>query len=84
MNVVSDDSPLIVLAKAEWLDLVPFIHPHVFISAEAYSEVVMLGSGLPGSSEVEAAEWIEVEPWQTEVSSWMRMAAGNSHGSEGY
>jgi predicted nucleic acid-binding protein len=64
VNVVSDASPLIILAKIGWLDLLSKIYSHLYISAEVYAEVVVAGTGLPGAVEVAKAEWIEVKPLQ--------------------
>ena len=60
MNVVSDASPLIILAKIGWFDLLPRLHSNVYISEEVYDEVVVAGVGLPGASEVANAAWIKV------------------------
>jgi len=35
--VVADASPLIILAKIGVLDLLPKLHPRIYISAEVYS-----------------------------------------------
>ena len=61
MIVVADASPLIILAKIGVLDLLPKLHPRIYISAEVYSEVVVAGAGLPGASQVAEAEWIDVK-----------------------
>ncbi len=61
MNVVSDASPLIILAKIGAFDLLPRLHERIYISAEVYSEVVVAGAGLAGASQVAKAEWIEVK-----------------------
>ena len=60
MSTVANSSPLIVLAKLGYFDLLRALHQHVYISAEVYREVVISGAGLPGSVEVEKAEWVEV------------------------
>jgi hypothetical protein len=44
------------------------IHPHLYVSAEVYGEVVITGAGLPGAMEVAKAEWIEVKPLQQSAS----------------
>ena len=61
MSVVADSSPLVVLAKLNCFDLLKRLFPRVYISAEVHNEVVIAGAGLPGSSEVSKAEWIEVK-----------------------
>lgn len=61
MSVLADSSPLVVLAKLDCFDLLNRLFPRVYISAEVHHEVVIAGAGLPGSSEVSKAEWIEVK-----------------------
>lgn len=61
MRVVADSSPLVVLAKLGCFDLLKQLFPRVYISAEVRHEVVIAGAGLPGSSEVSKAEWIEMK-----------------------
>ena len=48
MKVVADATPLIVLAKIGYLDLLPKLHPRVHISAEVYTEVVVAGAQVGG------------------------------------
>jgi uncharacterized protein len=59
---VSDSSPLVVLSKLGFLDLLNRVFPRVYISPEVHREVVVAGAGLPGASEVSKSEWIEVKP----------------------
>jgi uncharacterized protein len=61
VSVVADSSPLVVLAKLGCFDLLKRLFPRVYISSEVHHEVVIAGAGLPGSSEVSKAEWIEVK-----------------------
>lgn len=61
MIAVSDSSPLIILAKLGSLDLLPTLFSKVYISEQVRHEVVVSGVGLPGSSEVAQAEWIEAK-----------------------
>ena len=67
MIVVADSSPLIVLAKLRCFDFLNRLYSRLYISAEVHREVVVAGAGLPGSSEVEKAEWIEVKPLQNQA-----------------
>lgn len=60
MIVVSDSSPLIVLAKLGRLSLLSRLYPTVLISARVRDEVVTRGEGRAGSVEVAAASWIQV------------------------
>ena len=67
MTVVADSSPLVILAKIGSFDLLNRLFPRLYISAEVHNEVVVLGVGLPGSSEVTKAEWIEVKQLQNQA-----------------
>ncbi|MGA8035354.1 MAG: hypothetical protein WA823_17745 [Candidatus Acidiferrales bacterium] len=60
MIVVSDSSPLIVLAKLSRFSLLKLLFPTVFISAQVHSEVVTQGEGRAGATEVAGFPWIEV------------------------
>jgi predicted nucleic acid-binding protein len=64
VTVVSDSSPLIILAKLGCFDLLNRLFPRLYISPEVHHEVVIAGTGLPGASEVSRAEWIEVKAVQ--------------------
>jgi predicted nucleic acid-binding protein len=58
VNAVADASPLIVLAKIGYLDLVPTLYKT--ISLEVNAEVVVAGACLPGASQVAKSDSIEV------------------------
>ena len=64
MAVVADSSPLVVLTKLGCFDLLNRLFPRFYISTEVHYEVVIAGAGLPGSSEVSKAEWVEVKALQ--------------------
>jgi len=64
---VADSSPLIILARLDCLDLLSKLFPRLYISTEVHHEVVVSGAGLPGASEVEKAEWIEVKKLQAQA-----------------
>jgi len=64
VTAVADSSPLIILARLDCLDLLNKLFSRVYISTEVHHEVVVSGAGLPGASEVEKAEWIEVKKLQ--------------------
>jgi predicted nucleic acid-binding protein len=68
--VVSDSSPLVILAKLNHFDLLRTLFSQVYISAEVHHEVVVSGAGLPGASEADRATWIETKQVQnrTELS----------------
>jgi len=59
--VVADSSPLIILAKLGCFDLLKRLFSRIYISAEVSHEVVVAGAGLPGSSEVANAIWVETK-----------------------
>jgi predicted nucleic acid-binding protein len=61
VRVVSNSSPLIVLAKLECFDLLQRLYGTVAISQEVYAEVVIIGSKLPGASETANSPWIQVQ-----------------------
>ncbi len=67
MSVVSDSSPLVILARLGCLDLLNRLYPRLYISAEVHHEVVIAGAGLPGASEVAKAEWVEVKNLQNQT-----------------
>jgi predicted nucleic acid-binding protein len=68
VTVVADSSPLVILTKLGCLDLLNRLFPRLYISAEVHDEVVIVGAGLPGASEVSKAEWIEVKAVQNPIS----------------
>jgi uncharacterized protein len=59
--VVPDAGPLIYLAGAGQLELLPQLYQRVVVPLVVYQEIVVAGSGMMGSAEVSAAAWIEVE-----------------------
>ena len=61
MIVVPDAGPLIYLAGADRLDLLPRLFDRVVVPRVVYDEIVVAGAGLMGSAAVSAASWIEVE-----------------------
>ena len=64
MTAVADSSPLVILTKLGYLDLLSRVFPRVYIPSEVHHEVVVAGDGLPGASEVSAADWIQVKSVQ--------------------
>lgn len=62
MTVVSDSSPLITLAKIGRLELPHRLYQAFTITPQVYDEVVVLGAGLTGSTEVATCKWIELRP----------------------
>ena len=62
MTVVSDSSPLIILAKIGRLGLLYRLYQAVAITPQVYHEVVVAGAGLAGAVEVATSKWIQVKP----------------------
>jgi len=60
MVVVSDTSPIINLAIIGQLDLLPLLFQRVIIPTAVYKEIVQNGAGLPGSTEIQRAAWVEI------------------------
>lgn len=60
MIVVSNASPLIILAKIKRFELPKQLFGEISISHEVFTEVVSQGSGLSGSDETRQADWIHV------------------------
>jgi hypothetical protein len=58
--VVSNSSPLIILAKLDCFALLNRLFAVLYISSSVHHEVVVRGAGMPGAAEVAQAEWIEV------------------------
>jgi len=61
MIVVSDTSPIINLAAIGQLELIPALFHQVVIPPAVFHEIVVQGAGLPGSTEIQQASWIEVQ-----------------------
>ena len=63
MIVVSNASPLIILAKISHFYLLQRLFKEITISEEVWDEVVVNGAGLPGSAEAQQANhsgWIHI------------------------
>jgi predicted nucleic acid-binding protein len=63
---VSNASPLITLARIDYLDSLGFLYGSVPITPEVSREVVISGAGLPGATAVARAPWINVVPLNDE------------------
>jgi predicted nucleic acid-binding protein len=61
VNVVSDSSPLITLARIQCFHFLPKLYRKIYISTEVHREVVIDGAGMPGADQVARADWIEVK-----------------------
>lgn len=60
MIVVSDTSPIVNLAAVGLLDLLPALFGRILVPPSVYQEIVVQGAGLPGSHEIQHAQWVEV------------------------
>jgi uncharacterized protein len=67
VTVVADSSPLVILTKLGCFDLLHRLFPRLYISRQVHHEVVVAGAGLPGASEVETADWIEVRTLENQA-----------------
>ena len=60
MIVVSNASPLIILAKIGQLHLLKLLYDSVVVHAEVHAEAVVPGMQLPGSTQIAEATWLDV------------------------
>jgi predicted nucleic acid-binding protein len=67
VTVVADSSPLVILTKLGCFDLLNRLFRRIDISAEVHHEVVVVGAGLPGATEVANAKWVEVRNLQNQA-----------------
>jgi uncharacterized protein len=59
--VVPDAGPLIYLAGAGQLDVLPALYAEVVVPRVVFDEIVIAGAGLTGAREVGAATWLRIE-----------------------
>ena len=59
MNIVSNTSPLINLARINKLELLPALYRQVIVPEAVWNEVVIVGVGQPGAEEVKGSAWIK-------------------------
>ncbi len=60
MIVVADAGPLIHLGAIGQLELIRRLSAEVLVPRTVFDEVVVVGAGLPGAAELQAATWISV------------------------
>ncbi len=60
MIVISDTSVITNLAAIQQLDLLPQLYDRVLIPTAVYAELVNLDAAVPGTLEVQSAQWIEI------------------------
>jgi predicted nucleic acid-binding protein len=60
VTVVSNTSPLINLAAVGQLDLLRQLYGKIVIPQAVFREVVVVGAGQPGTTEVQTLSWIEM------------------------
>jgi uncharacterized protein len=58
--VISDTSVITNLAAIQQLDLLPQLYDRVLIPTAVYAELVDLDVAVPGTLEVQSAQWIEI------------------------
>lgn len=61
MNIVSNATPLIALAKIGHLELLRAMFGIIVIPKAVHSEVVLRASGRPGGVELRQADWIRIQ-----------------------
>jgi uncharacterized protein len=59
--IVSNTSPIINLASINQLTLLSKLYEKIIIPQEVYQEIVVIGTGQPGSSEVKSYDWIKTQ-----------------------
>ena len=62
MIVISDTSPLLNLAIIGHLELLRALYGEIVIPQSVYHELVLSGTGMPGSEDIQTATWIVVKP----------------------
>lgn len=63
MIVVADAGPIIHLSLIGRVDLLPALYGRVLVPGLVFQEVVLRGNGLPGSTELDRADWADrVDP----------------------
>ncbi|MBO3457939.1 DUF3368 domain-containing protein [Aetokthonos hydrillicola Thurmond2011] len=65
MKVVVNATPLIALSLINQLELLNKLFDEVFVPLAVYQEVVIQGSGQPGSAELASVQWIQVQAPRT-------------------
>jgi hypothetical protein len=63
--IVSNASPLIILAKISYFNLPQRLFNEITISEDVWDEVVIKGAGFPGSAETRAGRPVRVESYST-------------------
>ena len=61
MIVVSNTSPIINLAAIDHLDILQELYTNLIIPEAVYSEIIVAGTGQPGSHEVKTFSWINTK-----------------------
>jgi uncharacterized protein len=59
MNVVSNSSPLVGLARIGKLELLQALYTNLTVPEAVWQEVVVAGSDQPGADQVREADWIQ-------------------------
>jgi uncharacterized protein len=59
MSIVADSGPILSFARANRLELLRQVISNLTIPDAVYEDIVIRGAGKPGSTEVQAASWIQ-------------------------
>lgn len=59
MKVVCNSSTLIALARINRLDILEKVVKSLIIPSAVYDDIVIKGTGRPGTAEIREAKWIE-------------------------
>lgn len=78
MIVVPDAGPLIYLAGAGKLKLLPLLYAEVVVPRIVFDEVTLAGAGLVGAREVAAAPWLRVVERASDPVLLARLDAGEA------
>jgi len=58
--IIADSSPLIALAIADSLKLLPLLYTRILLPPAVWHEVTVAGADMPGADIVHQTEWLEV------------------------
>ncbi|MBN2012731.1 hypothetical protein JW960_25605 [candidate division KSB1 bacterium] len=64
MMIFGNTSPIINLTAIDHLDLLYRLYQTIIIPQAFFNEIVITGTGQPGSNEVKEAEWIQTQSFQ--------------------
>lgn len=59
--IVADSGPIISLARANKLRLIPAVYPKIILPSAVWEEIVIKGKNKPGSAEIKEATWVSIQ-----------------------